>query len=425
MTFHRRSVLQGALAGAATLALPAIVRAQAGSAHVVIVGGGFGGATAARYLKRRAPQVRVTLIEPAEIFYTCPFSNLYLAGLRTWDSIGHNFQDLRKAGIEVVHARADNVDTEGKRVFLSNGQLLGYDKLVLSPGIDMRWGAIEGYDEAASLLAPHAWKAGPQTLLLKKQLDAMPDGGTFVMSIPANPFRCPPGPYERAAMVAHYFKQHKPKSKILLLDSKDSFSKQGLFLQGYKALYGDMIEWVKQSDDGQVVRVDAKNLTVETAFGAQHKASVLNVIPPQKAGFIAERAGVTDASGWVPIVPESFASKQVKDVYVLGDATQAAPMPKSGFAANTQGKVAAAAIAAELLGQPAVNGAFANTCYSLVGTNYGISVAGVYKAEGGKLIEVPGSGGVSPADADASFRKAEADYGAAWYKAISTDIWGN
>lgn len=425
MSFNRRSVLTGALAGAASLSLPSIVRAQGGAAHVVVVGGGFGGATAARYLKARAPQVRVTLIEPAPIFYTCPFSNLYLAGLRTWDSIGHSYDGLCKAGVEVIQARADHVDTAKQRVLLSNGQALSYDKLVLSPGIDMRWGAIEGYDEAASLLAPHAWKAGPQTLLLKKQLDAMPDGGTFVMSIPANPFRCPPGPYERAAMVAHYLKQHKPKSKILLLDSKDSFSKQGLFLQGYKALYGDMIEWVKQSDDGQVVRVDAKNLEVETAFGTKHKASVLNVIPPQKAGVIAERAGVVDASGWVPIKPESFESAQVKNVYVLGDATQAAPMPKSGFAANTQGKVAAAVIAAELTGKPLPQAAFANTCYSLIGTDYGISVAGVYRADGSKLIEVPGSGGVSPANADAAYRKAEADYGAAWYKAISTDIWGS
>ena len=425
MSFNRRSILGSALAGAATLAVPSIVRAQGASAHVVVVGGGFGGATAARYLKARAPHVRVTLIEPVSTFYTCPFSNLYLAGLRTWDSIGHSYDGLRKAGVEVIQARADNVDTTAKRVLLSTGQALSYDKLVLSPGIDMRWGAIEGYDEAASQLAPHAWKAGPQTLLLKKQLDAMPDGGTFVMSIPANPFRCPPGPYERAAMVAHYFKQYKPKSKILLLDSKDAFSKQGLFLQGYKALYGDMIEWVKQSDDGQVVRVDAKTLTVETAFGTKHKASVLNVIPPQKAGFIAERAGVTDASGWVPIKPQSFESALVKDVYVLGDATQAAPMPKSGFAANTQGKVAAAAIAAELAGKPVATGAFANTCYSLIGPDYGISVAGVYKTDDGKLIEVPGSGGVSPADADASYRQAEAQYGAAWYKAISTDIWGS
>ncbi|QXZ09568.1 NAD(P)/FAD-dependent oxidoreductase [Comamonas sp. Y33R10-2] len=424
MQINRRQIIGGAAAGAVSLALPSIVQAKAADAHVVIVGGGFGGATAARYLRKFAPHIQITLVEPAERFYTCPFSNLYLAGLRTWDSIGHSYDGLRKVGVNVVHARADNVLTDSKRLLLSNGQALSYDKLVLSPGIDMRWNALEGYDEAASQLAPHAWKAGAQTQLLKKQLEAMPDGGKFVMVIPANPFRCPPGPYERAAMVAHYLKAHKPKSKILLLDDKDAFSKQGLFLQGYKALYGDMIEWVKQSDDGKVTRVDAKNLEVETAFGTKHKADVLNVIPPQKAGFIADRAGVTDASGWVPIKPESFESSRVKDVYVLGDATIAAPMPKSGFAANTQGKVAAAAIAAELTGQPLPNAAFANTCYSLIGNDYGISVAGVYKSQAGKLIEVANSGGVSPMDGNAAFRKAEADYGAAWYKAISADIWG-
>ncbi|MBP7353354.1 NAD(P)/FAD-dependent oxidoreductase [Comamonas sp. UBA7528] len=423
MQFNRRQMLGGAAAGVTSLALPSIVRAQAASAHVVVIGGGFGGATAARYLRQLAPQLRVTLVEPAARFYTCPFSNLYLAGLRSWESIGHSYDGLRKAGVHVVHARADHVLTDTRRVLLSNGQALSYDRLVLSPGVDMRWNALEGYDEAASQLAPHAWKAGPQTQLLKKQLEAMPDGGKFVMVIPANPFRCPPGPYERAAMVAHYLKQHKPKSKILLLDDKDAFSKQGLFIQGWKALYGDMIEWVKQSDDGKVTRVDAKNLEVETAFGTKHKADVLNVIPPQKAGFIADRAGVTDASGWVPVKAGSFESSKVPNVYVLGDATIAAPMPKSGFAANTQGKVAAAAIAAELTGQPLPAASYANTCYSLIGNDYGISVAGVYRAQEGKLIEVPNSGGVSPLDGNAAFRKAEADYGSAWYKAISTDIW--
>jgi len=423
MQFNRRQMLGGAAAGVTSLALPSIVRAQAASAHVVVIGGGFGGATAARYLRQLAPQLRVTLVEPAARFYTCPFSNLYLAGLRSWESIGHSYDGLRKAGVHVVHARADHVLTDTRRVLLSNGQALSYDKLVLSPGVDMRWNALEGYDEAASQLAPHAWKAGPQTQLLKKQLEAMPDGGKFVMVIPANPFRCPPGPYERAAMVAHYLKQHKPKSKILLLDDKDAFSKQGLFIQGWKALYGDMIEWVKLSDDGKVTRVDARNLEVETAFGTRHKADVLNVIPPQKAGFIADRAGVTDASGWVPVKAGSFESSKVPNVYVLGDATIAAPMPKSGFAANTQGKVAAAAIAAELTGQPLPAASYANTCYSLIGNDYGISVAGVYRAQEGKLIEVPNSGGVSPLDGNAAFRKAEADYGSAWYKAISTDIW--
>ena len=424
MMIQRRTLLSQALAGAATVAAPALVRAQAASAHVVIVGGGFGGATAARYLRRYAPDLRITLVEPEQRFYTCPFSNLYLAGLRTWESIGHGFDELRAAGIHIIHARADDVDASARTVRLSNGQTLTWDRLVLSPGVDMRWNAVQGYDEAAAQKAPHAWKAGAQTLLLRKQMEAMADGGTFVMTIPDNPFRCPPGPYERAAMVAHYFKQHKPRSKILLLDAKDNFSKKGLFQQGWKALYGDMIEWVGLADDGLVTRVDANTLEVETNFGTRHKADVLNVIPPQKAGFIAERAGVADASGWVPIKAETFESKLVKNIHVLGDATIAAPMPKSGFAANTQGKIAAAAIAADLSGRPLPQAVYANTCYSLVGTDYGISVAGVYRAQEGKLIEVPDSGGVSPMDANATFRAAEARYGAAWYAAISADIWG-
>ena len=424
MMIQRRTLLSQALAGAATVAAPALVRAQAASAHVVIVGGGFGGATAARYLRQYAPQLRITLVEPEQRFYTCPFSNLYLAGLRTWESIGHGFDDLRATGIDVVHARAEDVNASARTVSLSNGQTLTWDRLVLSPGVDMRWNAVQGYDEAAAQKAPHAWKAGAQTLLLRKQMEAMADGGTFVMTIPDNPFRCPPGPYERAAMVAHYFKQHKPRSKILLLDAKDNFSKKGLFQQGWKALYGDMIEWVGLADDGLVTRVDANTLEVETNFGTRHKANVLNVIPPQKAGFIAERAGVADASGWVPIKAENFESKLVKNIHVLGDATIAAPMPKSGFAANTQGKIAAAAIAADLSGKPLPQAVYANTCYSLVGTDYGISVAGVYRAQEGKLIEVPDSGGVSPMDANATFRAAEARYGAAWYAAISADIWG-
>ena len=420
----RRKLMGGMAAGGLLLGAPALVHARQASAHVVVVGGGFGGATAARYLRRYLPEVKITLVEPAQRFYTCPFSNLYLAGLRNWESIGHGFDGLRKLGIEVVHASAEGVDAAARTVRLSNGSTLKWDKLVLSPGVDMQWNKLNGYDEAAAELAPHAWKAGPQTQLLKRQLEAMKDGGTFVMTIPENPFRCPPGPYERAAMVAHYFKQHKPKSKILLLDAKTAFSKQALFMQGWKALYGEMIEWIGQSDDGEVVRVDARKREVETAFGQIHKADVLNVIPPQKAGFIAERAGVTNGSGWVPIKGDTFESAQVQDVFVVGDATIAAPMPKSGFAANTQGKVVAAAIAAQVRGQDLPAASYANTCYSLIGPGYGISVAGVYRAENGKVIEVPGSGGVSPLDGDQRFRQAEARYGEGWYAAITADIWG-
>ncbi|MBV0891383.1 NAD(P)/FAD-dependent oxidoreductase [Paracoccus sp. Z118] len=423
MKATRRDVLLAMGAGVGALALPRVGRAQ-GAAHVVVIGGGFGGATAARYLRRLNPDLRITLVEPNERFATCPFSNLYLGGLREWDSITHGYDDLRAAGVDVIHARAEDVDTTARTVTLSGGSRLDWDRLVLSPGIDFRWGELAGYDEAAVELAPHAWKAGPQTQLLRSQLEAMEDGGSFVMVVPQGAFRCPPGPYERASMVAHYFRTHKPRSKVIILDSQDRFSKQPLFQQGWQALYGDMIEWVSQTDDGLVVEVDAAAREAVTAFGTRHKADVLNVIPPQKAGLIAERAGVTDDTGWVPVVADSFESARVPGVYVLGDATIAAPMPKSGFCANAQGKVAAAAITADLAGREPPPASFANTCYSLIGPGYGISVAGVYRAEDGKVVEVPDSGGVSPLEAGPEFRRAEAEYGAGWYAAICADIWG-
>jgi NADPH-dependent 2,4-dienoyl-CoA reductase/sulfur reductase-like enzyme len=425
--FSRRRWLatagQAALAAGWTISAPVFSQQSAG--RVVVIGGGFGGATAAKYIKQRNPLIDVTLVEPAQKFYTCPFTNLYLGGLRTFEAQGHSFDELRSMGVKVLQDFAQSADGAAKTLKLAGGQTLAYDKLVLSPGIDFLWNKLEGYDEAASLLAPHAWKAGAQTTLLKKQLDAMPDGGTFVMVAPANPYRCPPGPYERISMVAHYFKTQKPKSKILVLDAKDAFSKQGLFLDGWKRFYGDMIEWVPANKDGNVIRVDAKNLSVETDFGKIHKAAVLNVIPPQKAGLIAERAGVSNKSGWVPVKPDTFESTQVKDIYVVGDATIAAPMPKSGFCANAQGKVAAAAIVNALAGKPAAAASWSNTCYSLVAPDYGISVAGVDQVADGKIVEVKGSGGVSPREASDTVRKLEALHGVAWYNAIARDTWGS
>jgi len=421
--FSRRQWLStvgmASAAGAALMMAPTFARS---GGKVVVVGGGFGGATAAKYIKRRNPAIDVTLIEPAKTYYTCPFTNLYFGGLRTFEQQGHNFDELRSMGVRVIHDFASGVDANAKTVKLAAGDMLSYDKLLLAPGIDFRWNALEGYDEAASKLAPHAWKAGEQSVLLKKQLEAMPDGGTFVMVAPANPFRCPPGPYERVSMVAHYLKQNKPKSKILILDAKDAFSKQGLFQAGWNRFYGDLIEWVPLSKDGKVVRVDANNLTVESEFGETHKADVLNVIPPQMAGAIAQIAGVTNESGWVPIKHQTFESELVSDIYVVGDATVAAPMPKSGFSANAQAKVAAAAIVNALAGKPAAEPAFANTCYSLIAPDYGISVAHNYQLKDGKIAEA--SGGVSPADANDEFRKLEAEYGVAWYQAIAQDTWG-
>lgn len=424
----RRSLLKGL--GAVSLlplasACSSFAISNNNAGRVVVVGGGFGGATAAKYLKRYNPALDVTLVEVNRTFYTCPFSNLVLAGQRNMASIEHNYRELQEVyGVRVIHARAEDVDAVAHTVRLSNGSILKYDRLVLSPGIDFRWNAIEGYDEAASELAPHAWKAGRQTEILRRQLEEMDDGGTLIMSVPADPFRCPPGPYERASLIAHYFAQHKPKSKILILDAKDNFSKQGLFTNAWRELYGDRIEWVGLSNDGKVTRVDAQRREVETEFGTVHKGAVLNIIPPQKAGIIAERAGVANAGGWVPVKANTFESQLVDDIYVIGDASIAAPMPKSGFTANAQGKVVAAAIVASLAGYDAVEPVWSNTCYSLVSPDYGISVAGVYRAENGQLVSVPSSGGLSPVDASGSFRKAEAEYAFGWYKAISQDTWG-
>ncbi len=428
MPMNRRQALKRmGTVGAGSLLAGAGVPLFAGSRtdQVVVVGGGFGGATAAKYLKRLAPGLNVTLVEPAKRYYTCPFTNLYLGGMREFESLGHDYRELSdRYDVRVLHAFAQDVDVEGRRLQLENGSTLRWDRLILSPGIDFRWGDLEGYDKRAPEQAPHAWKAGPQTKLLRKQLVAMEDGGTFILVAPDNPFLCPPGPYERVSMIANYFKKNKPRSKILLLDAKDTFSKQGLFEEGWRTHYGDMIEWVGRSADGRVVRVDPELLEVETEFGTVHKASVLNVVPPQKAGAIAHRAGVADDSGWVPIDPHTFRARRAEGVYVLGDATQAAPMPKSGFVANTQAKVAARAVIADLAGEPAPEPSWANTCYSVIAPEWGITVANVYEVHEGTLREVPGSGGVSPLDADAAFRSREAAYAEAWYAAITQDIWG-
>jgi sulfide dehydrogenase [flavocytochrome c] flavoprotein chain len=430
---NRRRVL-GALGSAGVLlttgscargepaANEAVPAARVAGARVVVIGGGFGGATAARYVKRLEPALEVTLVEPARRFYTCPFTNLYLGGLRGFEAQGHDYRDLESLGVTLAHEEAVDFDTDRRIVRLAAGQSLHYDRLVLSPGIDIRWNALEGYDEAAAEQLPHAWRAGPQTHLLKRQLEAMDDGGVFVLTAPENPFRCPPGPYERVSMVAHYLKTHKPNSKVLLLDAKDSFSKQALFQEGWRSEYGDMVEWVGLSGDGRVVRVEPDTRIVETEFGTRHRADVVNVVPPQKAAWIADRAGVTDASGWVPVRPDTFESALVPDVYVVGDATVAAPMPKSGFCANAQAKVAAIAIVASLSETPAPSATWVNTCYSLIAPGYGISVAGVYRVVDGAIAEV--SGGVSPLGANRAFRRAEARNGVAWYNAICQDTWG-
>ena len=405
--------------------LSVFAMSKSASAQVVIVGGGFGGATCAKYLNMFDPSLSITLIEPSMRFKTCPFSNAVLSGIQDLDSITHGYKAHEKRGINIVHDKVTQIDASSKSLTLSNGEKLSYDKLVLSPGIDFKWDEVEGMNASDAEIIPHAWQGGTQTTILKDQLTAMKNGGTFVIAPPGNPFRCPPGPYERVSLVAHYLKKHKPKSKILILDAKSKFSKQPLFMQGWDKLYPGMIEWVSGAKGGRVDEIDVKNKIIHTESGDKHKADVLNFIPPQQAGVISKIAGLTNDDGWCPVNQRTFESKMHKDIYVIGDASIAGKMPKSGFAANSQGKVCAAAIVTDLQGKEMPDPSYVNTCYSLVSPDYGISVAAVYRYSKEKgIYKVKGSGGVSPKNADAAFRKKEARYAKGWYDSITSDSFG-
>ncbi|MFW5909266.1 MAG: FCSD flavin-binding domain-containing protein [Thiohalospira sp.] len=427
----RREMLKLMGAGSAAGGLMAAGCGTTGSgsargAHVVVVGGGFGGATCAKYLRRYDSDIRVTLVEPNKQYTTCPASNWYLGGFRDMKDITHGYGALKDDyDVDVVHDKVIGVDPDKRTVRLDGGDTLNYDRLVVSPGIDFRWDEVEGLDASTAERIPHAWKAGDQTRILRRQLEEMDNGGTFVLVAPPNPFRCPPGPYERASLVAHYLKENKPRSKVLILDPKDAFSKQALFEQGWEEKYGDMVEWVSGSEGGAVDRVDADSRTVFTEEGfTEHKADVLNFVPPQKAGKLAFEAGLTDDSGWCPVDQQSFESEIHSGIYVIGDAAIAGAMPKSGHSANSQGKMAAAAIVSQLRGDEVVAPSHVNTCYSLIGPDYGITVAAVYRYKDGEISGVKDAGGVSPEDASGDFRKQEANYAKGWYESITGDTWG-
>ncbi|HEY7297353.1 MAG TPA: FCSD flavin-binding domain-containing protein [Xanthobacteraceae bacterium] len=418
----RRDFIRTAAAGASVALLPLPAIAQNAGGRVVVVGGGFAGATCARALKRLDPRIEVTLVEASRTFTACPFSNDVIAGLR--DIAAQRF-DYKKvaAGVAMAFGMASGVDPQARAVTLANGTRLSYDRLVLAPGIDLRWDALPGYSEAAAEMMPHAWKAGEQTVLLRRQLEAMEDGGVVVISAPANPYRCPPGPYERASLIAYYLKAKKPKSKVIVLDAKDAFSKQRLFQDAWKELYGDRIEWVSLSNGGKVTSVEPATKTFVTDFD-RVTAAVGNVIPPQKAGRIAEVAGVADRTGWCPVDPVTFESKQQPNIHVIGDAAIMGAMPKSAFAANAQAKVCAAALAKLLAGQKPEEPRPINTCYSLVAPDYGISVASVYQPKNGILVEVANSGGVSPVNAPHSVREQEAKFADGWFNTITAEVFG-
>ncbi|MEO1541183.1 MAG: NAD(P)/FAD-dependent oxidoreductase [Pseudomonadota bacterium] len=421
MTMNRRAFLGTTAAASAALSAPAVLADGHGKPRVVVVGGGAGGATAARYLAKDSKgAIDVTLIEPTRTYYTCFFSNLYIGGIKEIEDIGHSYGGLAANGVNVVHDWAVGVDRDSKTVTLAGGSSVKYDKLILSPGIDFVDMSVPGWDVSAQNAMPHAYKAGSQTELLKAQLMAMPEGGTFAMVAPTNPYRCPPGPYERVSMVAHYLKINNPTAKILIADPKPKFSKMSLFQEGWGNHYEGMIDWVGEDFGGGNVSVDTNAMTL-TIDGEETKVDVCNVIPAMKAGRIADLAGVTDGN-WAPVNAVDMSTKADPDVYVLGDASQQGDMPKSGFSANSQAKVCANAVRGALTGSRVFPAKFANTCWSLIETNDGVKVGATYEATEEKIAKVDGF--ISKTGESSDIRRATYEESEGWYSGITADMFG-
>lgn len=428
--FTRRNFLKlTGLAAASTAAMGYGSFAIGGATgKVVIVGGGIGGATAAKYIKMMDSSIDVTLIEANKDYYTCFMSNEVISGYRDMDSIKFGYSGLAAHGVKVVHDYVTGIDATKQTVSTKGGDTFGYDRCIVSPGVDFRWDTIEGYDASVAEKIPHAWKAGPQTMLLHNQIKAMRDGGTVIIAPPPNPFRCPPGPYERVSLIASYLKKNKPKSKIIVLDPKDKFSKFGLFTEGWKRHYGygtdnSMIEWVSGAKGGKLESVDPSSMTL-TAEVEDFKGDVINIIPAQKAGKIAFDVGLTNDKGWCPVDGKTFESSIHKNIHVIGDSSIASPLPKSGYAANSEAKVCAAAVVALLKGDGTPQPSYVNTCYSIIHPGEGISVAMVYAYKDGKIIKVKGSGGLTPSKFDAKMREREEQYAHSWFNNITADVFG-
>lgn len=431
----RRGFIQwtggGIAAAGAALSFGVPRLAGAAKQRVVVVGGGFAGAVAAKSIRSADASIRVTLIEQHAVYHACPLSNWVIAGFRSITAQKRGYRALKKQRIEVVIDRVRYIDTETRIVGTNDGHKFRYDRLIVAPGVDFK--PLPGYDTAAMEAMPHAWKAGEQTVLLSRQLSAMKDGDPFILVVPPNPFRCPPGPYERASLVAHFLARHKPRSKVIILDANTSFSKRPLFVEGWTKLYGfggdqSRIEWVPGKSGGRVTRVDAKTGTVHAdnnGFEESHQSGCINVIPPQRAGEMARLADLTDESGWCPVHLNTFESKRHAGVFVIGDASAANGLPKSGYAANSEAKVAAAAVVAQLRGQPPGAPSYLNTCYSMLSPDYAISVAGVYRFDPTKPERIQTvSNAFSPVGAPLPVRKREALYNEGWYQNIMSDTFG-
>lgn len=433
MTLDRRNFIK-LLGGASTVALAGCAGAPAvssGSAaeiipksgrRVVVIGGGYGGTIAAKYIRMLDASIEVVLIERNKQFISCPFSNFYIAGLvPDMSALTIDYDKLAaNHGIKMVYAEVTAIDPAAKKV-VTKGGTLAYDRLIVSPGIDFRSEEIEGYDQDTPQLMPHAWKAGEQSTLLRNQLQAMPDGGNVIISMPLTPYRCPPGPYERACLIGHYLKTHKPKSKLFLLDANpDVVSKKPLFTKAWSTYYKGIVEYVPGK---RVTKVDAKNNTVYVEGIEDHKAAVVNLIPSQRAGQIAVAADlVGEDKKWCPITPISFESTKHAGIHVIGDAcaipSDGPPMPKSGYSANSQAKICATNVVALMNGKETVDLSAINVCYSAISDHESVTIAQVFKLENGKVKS--SATAISPADF--SLGKAEHTFGESWLRNILTEM---
>lgn len=425
MQINRRSFVTGAATATGALALGAPAVLGQAKPKVVVIGGGPGGATAAKYIARDSKSaIEVTLVEPAKEFITCFHSNLYLGGFKSLKDITHSYDKLASAyGIKLARQMASTIDREKRQVRLADGSVLDYDRLVVSPGIDLKYDSVPGWGKEHEETMPHAWKAGPQTTLLKAKLDAVPDGGVIVMIAPPNPYRCPPGPYERVSMMAHVLKTAgKTKAKIVIVDPKKTFSKQGLFQDGWERHYPGMVEWLAPDIHSGLKSVDPATNTVVTGFETYKNCALVNVIPAQTAGKIALDAGLANETGYCPIKPESMQSAVDANIYVLGDASIAGDMPKSAFSANSQAKVAALMVRGELTQARTFPARYANTCWSLIETDDTVKVGGRYEAAEGKIKAVETF--VSKTGETAALRKETQVENMGWYSGITEDIFG-
>jgi NADPH-dependent 2,4-dienoyl-CoA reductase/sulfur reductase-like enzyme len=390
---------------------------------VVIIGGGFGGTGCARALREADPRIAVTLVETNATYTAPPQSNAVIAGLIDLSHQQFGYDKVRAAGIDVVISAATAIDPAKRTVALANGSTLNYDRLGVSPGIELRAGTVPGYDRTAAETMPAAYSSPAEIMALRRQLEAMEDGGTVVITSPVNPARCPPAPYERASLIAHYLKGRKPRSKVIVLDQKESFTMQKLFEQAWQELYPGLVEWVGLSNGAALSAIEPASKTISTDFD-KYQAAVASIIPPQKAGRAADLAGVADRTGWCPVDPLTFESRLQKNIHVIGDAAIAGAMPRSASAAQSQSRICAAAIVALFSGRKAEAPTLTSSCYSLIAPDYAISQRGTYRPADDQYVEAGPGVIISPADAPRSARKDEADQADAWFRTITGETFG-